>query len=215
MTLPFTDHRETYSSPDVPNPPPAFESITYILDVTVLHRCFCWFHSPFTLVASSKLHPYVLLFSSSALEGSCKKQSQVSCQTFAVRSSANMVSTAILLSMPAIANLLVGEVIMFYVLPQNWKHCCIQHLDCALVDFKECVLLLLLQNSFLPFLHMLWTQENTCEKLQKLSQFSCEGHFHRGCLGAHNASFHLHLLCISPILNMLQKTYISKWMLFT
>lgn len=95
MALPWTDVRETYSSPDFPNLPSSFDSITYTLDVTVLHWCFCWFHSPFTLVASSMYHPYILLLSSSGLEGSCKRQSQVSCQTSAVRSSAGMVSIAI------------------------------------------------------------------------------------------------------------------------
>lgn len=190
MALPCTGLRENYSSPDILNPPSAFESTTYTLDVSVLHCCFCLFHSHFTL-ASSMPHPYVLLFSSSGFEGSCKKQSQVSCQTFAVRLSANMISTAIFLSMSAITDLLLGEVvpIMFHSITE--KHCCIQHLDCVLIDSKECVLFLLLQNSFPPFMCI-------CPECRRACMRSC-----RNCL-----SFSSELYQPKPQHSI--KTYTSK-----
>ena len=44
MIFPYTDLGETYSSPDIPYLPPAFEAISYALALTVHHLYFCWFH---------------------------------------------------------------------------------------------------------------------------------------------------------------------------
>lgn len=41
MTFPCTGLGETYSSPDIPNLPPAFESISYALALAFHCLCFC------------------------------------------------------------------------------------------------------------------------------------------------------------------------------
>lgn len=80
--------------------------------------------------------------------------------------------------MSAIANLLVGEMIPIVFHPKPEKPCCMQHVDCVLMDSKECVLFLLIESNFLPF-PCIWMQESMCRSCRKCLSFPCEGHFHR------------------------------------